>query len=155
MKNAEEIKKLSNLRLAEATILCEKEKYDGAFYLAGYSVELMLKAKICEHFKIDNLFDKEGCTIQGIKDLRDVVETHNINLLLIFSGLEEKFRRAKVGSIKLRDSYKFFAACTGRETDWSEKVCYLPKYSKTEQDVKEFIDLLHDEEGLLKWIEKS
>lgn len=155
MNSSQEIKHLAKLRLAEATILYEAGKYDGAFYLAGYSVELMLKAKVCEHFRIDNLFDKNGCMIQGISDLRKVVETHDINLLLIFSGLEEKFRKAKIKNIKLRDSYRFFTASTGNKTDWNEQVRYLPINSKNEYDVKEFINLLQDEMGLLKWIEQN
>lgn len=155
MKNPAEIKALAYARLEEAEILCNAGKYDGAFYLAGYSAELMLKAKICEHFRIDNLFDKQACTIQGISDLRKVVETHDINLLLVFSGLEEKFREAKVRNVKLRKSYRFFTASTGDKTDWNEQVRYLPINSKTENEVKEFISLLRDEEGLLKWIERN
>ncbi|MDP3007736.1 MAG: HEPN domain-containing protein [Methylococcales bacterium] len=45
MKTAQEIKDIALERLQEAAILCDNGKYDGAFYLAGYSVELMLKAK--------------------------------------------------------------------------------------------------------------
>jgi HEPN domain-containing protein len=41
MNSSQEIKQLANLRLAEARILLEAGKYDGAFYLAGYSVELI------------------------------------------------------------------------------------------------------------------
>ncbi len=155
MNSEQEIKNLAYLRLSEAEILCANAKYDGAFYLAGYSVELMLKAKICEHFRIDNLFNKQACMIQGISDLRKVVETHDINLLLVFSGLEEKFREAKVRNVKLRKSYRFFTASTGDKTDWNEQVRYLPINSKTENEVKEFISLLCDEEGLLKWIERN
>jgi hypothetical protein len=155
MNSAQEIKELAYLRLSEAEILCEAKKYDGAFYLAGYSVELMLKAKVCEHFRIDNLFNKQACTIQGISDLRKVVETHDINLLLIFSGLEEKFRKAKARNPKQRNTYRFFTASTGDKTDWNEQIRYLPINSKSESDVKEFISLLRDEEGLLKWIERN
>lgn len=155
MNSAQEIKELAYLRLSEAEILCANAKYDGAFYLAGYSVELMLKAKICEHFRIDNLFDKQACTIQGISDLRKVVETHDINLLLILTGLENKFRDAKIDNIKLRNTYRFFMASTGNKSDWNEQVRYLPVNSKTEENVKEFINLLNDEEGLLKWIEQN
>ena len=42
------IRALAALRLAEATVLIQAGKPDGAFYLAGYSVELALKAKIAE-----------------------------------------------------------------------------------------------------------
>jgi hypothetical protein len=155
MNSSQEIKALSKLRLDEATILCETGKYDGAFYLAGYSVELMLKAKICEHLRIDNLFNKEECNHAGIKELRKVVETHDINLLLLFSGLEKKFRIAKATNIRLQEAYNFFTASTGNKTDWNEQVRYLPIHSKTKESVEEFIALLNDEEGLLKWIEQN
>jgi hypothetical protein len=148
MNSSQEIKQLANLRLAEATILCEAGKYDGAFYLAGYSVELMLKAKICEHLRIDNLFNKQECTMQGISDLRKVVETHDINLLLLFSGLEAKFKKDKINNVKLRDTYLFFTASTGDKTDWNEQVRYLPINSKKAYDVKEFINLLIDNNKL-------
>jgi hypothetical protein len=155
MKSSEEIKQLANLRLAEARILFEAGKYDGAFYLAGYSVELMLKAKICEHLRIDNLFDKQGCNLAGISELRKVVETHDINLLLLFSGLEKKFRIAKATNVRLQEAYNFFTASTGNKTDWNEQVRYLPINSKTENYIREFINLLDHEEGLLKWIEQN
>jgi HEPN domain-containing protein len=53
MKTVQEIKDIAFERLQEAAILCDNEKYDGAFYLAGYAIELMLKAKICERFDVD------------------------------------------------------------------------------------------------------
>jgi hypothetical protein len=155
MKTVRQIKELAKTRLEEAEILCVSGKYDGAFYLAGYSVELMLKAKVCEHFKIDNLFDKNGCAIQGIGDLRKVVETYDINLLLIFSGLEEKFRKAKIRNENLRNSYLFFTACTGKKEDWNEQVRYLSTNTKTKEIVESFIDLLNHPEGILKWIEQN
>ena len=46
MENIHEILKLATERLEEAQILYENNKPDGAFYLAGYSVELTLKAKV-------------------------------------------------------------------------------------------------------------
>ena len=155
MNSSQEIKDLAYLRLSEAESLCNAGKYDGAFYLAGYSVELILKAKVCQHFKIDNLFDKNGCAIQGISDLRKVVETHDINLLLIFSGLEREFNKARKHNSILRNSYQFFKASTGKQTDWNEQVRYLPINSKTEEDVKEFIALLNNSNGILKWIEHN
>ena len=56
MTNLFEIKQLAWQRLEEAKILSSNNMCDGAFYLAGYSVELMLKAKICERLGIPNLF---------------------------------------------------------------------------------------------------
>ena len=43
-----DIRDLSHQRLIEARILFRNDKPDGAFYLAGYAVELMRKYRICE-----------------------------------------------------------------------------------------------------------
>lgn len=59
MTNPPEIIKLAWQRLNEAEILCNNKMFDGAFYLAGYSVELMFKAKICDRLGIPNLFDEQ------------------------------------------------------------------------------------------------
>jgi HEPN domain-containing protein len=58
MKTPQEIEDLAWDRLDEAQVLFTSRKFDGAFYLAGYAVELMLKTRICELFEIPNLFDE-------------------------------------------------------------------------------------------------
>ena len=94
MTNPQEIKSLAKQRLKEAEILYENGMFDGAFYLAGYSVELTLKAKICEKLGIPNLFDETNLdtnSIKGIGEIRKTLKTHNLFTLLIFSGLKVKF----------------------------------------------------------------
>lgn len=91
MTNPTEIRNLAKQRLSEAEILYHNHKYDGAFYLAGYSVELTLKAKICERLGIPNLFDETDestNSIKGIGEIRKTLKTHNLLTLLIFSGLK-------------------------------------------------------------------
>ena len=41
--NAEDFRKLAEIRLSEAQALLDNRKFDGAFYLAGYAVECGLK----------------------------------------------------------------------------------------------------------------
>ena len=48
MPKYEELKALAATRLLEAKSLFNKRLYDGACYLAGYVVELALKARICK-----------------------------------------------------------------------------------------------------------
>ena len=43
-----ELKKLVSARLKDAEVLYKGKRYDGAVYLCGYAVELILKAKICK-----------------------------------------------------------------------------------------------------------
>jgi HEPN domain-containing protein len=93
MTTPDEIRQLAWQRLEEAKILASNNMCDGAFYLSGYSVELMLKAKICERLGIPNLFDesdKNVNIIEGIGEIRKAVKTHNLFTLLIFSGLKVK-----------------------------------------------------------------
>jgi len=148
MRDPDEIKKLAYLRLDEAKILCDAGKYNGAFYLAGYSVELMLKAKVCEHLGIGDLFAGKECKVAGIGDIKNAVQTHDIGILLIFSGLRGRLADMSKDGIVM-ESYGLLLGV------WSEKV----RYQFVEQDahkVKRLIELLSDKEkGLLAWIKKN
>ena len=153
MKSSAEIKLLAYERLSEAEILCNAGKYDGAFYLAGYSIELMLKAKVCAQLGVDNLFD-EGCKFSGINEVRRAVKTHDITALFIFSGLREKFENAKnLSSVLERTNARLFLA-SGHSL-WSEQIRYQSVGSQNSDNVQALIALLNHEEGLLKWIDKS
>jgi len=48
MPTRNELKQLAKTRLQEAKTLFDKGLYDGACYLAGYVIELALKARICK-----------------------------------------------------------------------------------------------------------
>ena len=157
MKSSDEIKQLAYERLEEAKILCAAGKYDGAFYLAGYSIELMLKAKICETWGIPNLFDETyKAHSYGIADIRKAVKTHDITVLFIFSGLKSKFKIAKSGNIKFMLADALLFENSGR-CQWSEQV----RYQFNTQDaftVQNLLNVLHDnneERGLLQWIEQA
>jgi hypothetical protein len=152
MKNPEEIKNLAKQRLDEAEILYKSGKYDGAFYLAGYSVELTLKAKICERLGIPNLFDETDVNtnaIKGISEIRKTLKTHNLFTLLIVSGLKVKFDNDKAVNPELAkvNSLLFNA--------WDEKVRYKPCGHMLDKDVEKLINLLKGTNGILTWIEKN
>ena len=156
MRDPEEIKKLAYERLEEASILCDNKKYDGAFYLAGYSIELMLKAKICEHFGVDNLFDFDGNTVlpAGVKDVRKALKTHDITALFMLSGLKIKLQDAKVSN-KVLDRTMTRLFHDSGHCLWSEQLRYQQN-SQEPENVIELIFLLKDKtKGLLQWIEKS
>ncbi len=142
-------------RLSEAELLCNHGKYDGAFYLAGYSIELMLKAKVCEHLGIDNLFDEKPQTVvHGVSDVRKAVKTHDIAVLLIFAGLRIKFGTDKSENKVLEQTNTRLFDASGHCT-WNEQIRYQPIGSQIAKDVQELVELLQHEKGLLQWIEKS
>jgi len=62
-------------------------RYDSATYLCGYAVELALKARICRTLKWTG-FPSSNREFQDYKSLK----THNLDVLLAFSGLESKIR---------------------------------------------------------------
>ena len=150
MTNPEEIRKLAYLRLKEADVLYNNGLFDGAFYLAGYSVELMLKAKICERINVPNLFDEKSTTIiEGISDIRKVVRTHNLFTLLIMSGLKNKFDADKASNKQLALSNSILF------NRWSEESRYLPLGTCTDKNAENLINLLSGKEGILQWIENN
>jgi len=152
MNNPEEIKKLAWLRLEEAMILYKNGKCDGSFYLAGYSVELMLKAKICERLGIPNLFDETDANtnqIHGISDIRKTFKTHNLFTLLIYSGLKVKFDADKAKNKNLLKSNSLLFS------NWNENARYKPCGHMKDKDVESLINLLADQNGILKWIEQN
>ncbi len=152
MNSLEEIKSLAKQRLEEAIVLHKNGLNDGAFYLAGYSVELSLKAKICENFGIPNLFDELNSSvnaIKGIGEIRKMLKTHNLYLLLIISGLKNNYDDAKSENIVLSiaSSYLFGT--------WDENIRYKPCGFVKENEVQNLLTLLYASNGILSWIEKK
>lgn len=78
-----ELQKLSLDRLKDAKALYQAERYDGAFYICGYAVEIALKRKICMTLGWPGYPDgkKEFEKLQSFK-------THDLDMLLHCSGIE-------------------------------------------------------------------
>jgi HEPN domain-containing protein len=71
------LKKLGLDHLRDAKILFNAGGYNGAIYLAGYAVELALKAHICQHLGWDTLDEA-------------ILKRHDLQFLLRFTGLESQ-----------------------------------------------------------------
>jgi len=63
-------------------VLLQAKRFDGAWYLCGYAIELALKARICRTLKWRG-FPESGKDFEGLQS----VKTHNLELLLKFSGV--------------------------------------------------------------------
>ena len=145
------IRGLAILRLEEAEILVRNNKPDGAFYLAGYSVELALKAKIAERLGISSLFADRLLETEKFPEpdgLRRLVKTHNVGLLLVLSGLRPAYIQAKATS-------RTFAKFDQLLLSWSEQLRYRLPGQVSTQDVQDFIHFLGNQNGLLQWIANS
>ncbi|HSW86600.1 MAG TPA: hypothetical protein VLG49_03770 [Rhabdochlamydiaceae bacterium] len=83
----EELKSLSERKVLDATILFREGRFDTAYYLCGYAVEMALKRRICL-----TLGWKEGYPKKKFDNLTSF-KTHKLEVLLHLSGFEEKVRK--------------------------------------------------------------
>ena len=81
MATPQQFKDLALLRLHEAEALFAVGLYDGAKYLAGYAVELALKARICRLLDVDEYPDTGA--------LKRVYAVHDLDQLLLLAGLSK------------------------------------------------------------------
>jgi len=91
MLNKTTLKNIVRTRLAEAKILCENNKCDGAVYLCGYAIEIALKKKICDTLNWKG-FPETDNEFQGVTNFK----THNLSILLKLSGEEETIKRTSI-----------------------------------------------------------
>ena len=151
MKNATEIWELGERRLAEAKALLQNDFCEGALYLAGYSIELFLKAKICELLRIPNLFD-EAFSSNDIKarDFRKPFYTHDLAILLYYSGLSEKFLDEKAQNQAFAKNWELLS-----ET-WNENCRYKICGSFSTRDTQRSIAAIEDaSNGVKQWIKNA
>jgi HEPN domain-containing protein len=83
----EGLKCLSKGKLEDATILLKNGRFDTAYYLCGYAVELALKRQICLTLGWDEYVKKDFSN-----DLKSFM-IHKLDVLLFLSGIEKKVKR--------------------------------------------------------------
>jgi hypothetical protein len=129
-----DLQAMADIRIAEAQALFAAGLFDGAYYLAGYSVECALKACIA---KLTNQYD--------FPDKEFVLSsyTHAIGKLVFNAGLiVQRDADAPIGST--------FAYNWGIVKDWTESSRYE---RHTEQKAKALIEAVaHPINGVLPWI---
>lgn len=114
-------------------MLYEAGLYDGARYLAGYVLELALKARICRGLDFEEYPDTG--------EFRRLYATHDLDQLLKLSGLRRK--------MSLPDSALFDSWSTAAL--WKPERRYDVAGSTKPEDVR---DLLVAVDKVLRWIKK-
>lgn len=146
MNTAQDILNLANKRLLEAQCLLSSYCPEGAYYLAGYVVELTLKAHICKLLDIDDFYASTH-----VRRMSGVYFTHDLNQLLTLSGwrkrLENEIGVAGANNLALFRNWQLIS-------QWNEQKRYEAIVS--DLDVKEFIDALTDPlNGFLVWAQRN
>jgi len=82
-----DLRSIARARLKDAEVLYASGRYDGAIYLCGYAIEIMLKARICRALKWPGYPDTNN-EFNGYGSFR----IHDLEILLHLSGTENKIR---------------------------------------------------------------
>lgn len=134
--NRSDLQQLANDRAFDAAVLLDGDRWSGAYYLAGYSVESALKACIAKRTSVYDFPDK---------NLALRAFTHNLAELLDIAELKLLFKLDSEPSVnpKLDDHWK-------RVIQWTEQARYQ---QKTEKQARELFDAVTDPvDGVLPWI---
>jgi HEPN domain-containing protein len=134
------INKLALDKFSEAECLFNNEHYDGAYYMAGYTIELLLKAKICKNLGIEDFFDEKNGIIKKIK-FPQTFKSHDYEQLLVLSGV---YKELDIAFADVNFKVKWSSVCA-----WSEESRYST--GKTPEDVQDFLTSIKE---IVEWIQK-
>jgi len=133
MATRNQLKHLALLRRRETQVLYEAGLYDGSRYLAGYVLELALKARICRVLDFEEYPD--------FGEFRRLYASHDLDQLLKLSGLS---RKLSLQEKKLFDSWSTVAL-------WKPERRYDVPGTAKRDDVR---DILEAVDEVLRWIKK-
>jgi hypothetical protein len=129
---------LAEQKLADARLLCEAGRYGNSYYLAGYAVELALKAVVATRF-VSGVLPDPDLVLRGLY-------IHDLKKLLDKSELKAKFETAMDGNPELAGSWALVQS-------WSEAARYR---DRMENDVNDFLSAIdHPEHGVLSWVKRQ
>jgi HEPN domain-containing protein len=131
----QELKALARLRLREAEALYNVGLYDGAAYLAGYAVEMALKARIC---RLLGLLDYPSTGA-----LKPTHAVHDLDQLLLLAGLRPRLNPANAA---------LFANWSVAQP-WKPDRRYTAQGTYSQQDALDILNAIRDpHDGILRWI---
>jgi hypothetical protein len=130
------LQQLSRVRLREAKGLVNLGLHDGAYYLAGYSVECALKARIAKATRKHDFPDKKKS---------DASHKHNLRELLKVANLEEaRLEQAKRDPV-FRNNWDVVQF-------WSEESRYR---INSAEDARALVEAVSNRNhGVLQWIKQ-
>lgn len=130
MTTSKSIQSIADDRIREAECLYDNGHFDLAFYVAGYAVELYLKARICVVLNIPDFFDfGNRKKFENEDNITKPYKVHNFDQLLILSGLSLEHNKM----LQMANFKKDWSALS----QWREDVRYSK--GKKQQDVGIFI----------------
>ena len=133
--NRNDFQLLSNIRLREAQALFSNNCFEGAYYLAGYSIECALKACISKKIKKYDFPDK--------KTVSDSY-CHDLDKLINVAGLRPKLDE----KININPSFQLNWTIV---KDWSEESRYINPISQAKAN--DLISAITSRRnGVIRWL---
>ncbi len=130
-----DFQQLADDRLAEAKLLLDAGRWDGAYYLAGYAVELALKSLVIKLLMGRDAFPE--------KDLINLAYTHAFDKLLRLTRLIDARKAAAVANPLLEVNWTIADA-------WDEQKRYH-RIDKAEAD-QLYLAISDPANGVLPWL---
>lgn len=127
-----DLRKRAKAKLKDAEILYQNKRYDGAVYLSGYVMELILKARTCRTLNWTD-FPETNREFQEYRSFK----THNLDILLSLSGLEQK--------IKIHHFVDW-----SNVNQWNPEMRYSDIGNVSSVDAKDMIDSIKNLMGVIK-----
>ncbi len=138
MPNHKDFKILSDRYRASAESLLNAKLFDAAYYLAGYSVECLLKAIICKRL---------GPNEYPPPNVNSTHYTHLVKKLTETAGIEKDLEYEKERCSELRNSYMVLK-------DWDPKTLRYESSPLGEKKAINYIDEIKNKKGFFKWLNK-
>ncbi len=133
--NKNDLEELVDIRIREAKALLDAESYQGAYYLAGYSLECAIKACIAKQvqkYDFPNL------------ELAKNSYSHKLMELLGVAGLKQKLNEKERSDADFQLNWAV-------AKDWSEKARYESRVE--ERKAKDLYKAITDDQsGILAWL---
>ena len=123
-------------KLQDAILLLNHQRYSNAYYLAGYAVELGLKACIAKHVAADTIPDR---------DFFNRIFSHEFPKLIGLAGLAKELKDTQNNS-------PTFAANWAISAEWRPDTRYESTNAINAQLIVQAIS--DDTDGVLPWIKK-
>ena len=136
--NRDELQRIANERIRDATVLLEGSQWSAAYYLVGYAIECALKSCILHHLNQTGVLFKD----RKYLDRLGKCWTHDFDTLLDLAGLTTLQGRAQGASPTFRTFW-------GVVRDWSETSRYE---RKTELEARALYEAVtHETDGVMQW----
>jgi HEPN domain-containing protein len=129
-----ELIRLAEEKLADAKLLLDNGRPGNAYYLAGYAIELLLKAAISARFQANTLPDPSW--------LKDVFQ-HNLEKLIKLAQFDDEIKHSSDADAEFKGRWDIVL-------EWKETSRY---YARSRRDADALIAAIDDPlHGVFQWL---